>query len=170
MSPSPLPDNCCLQILRRWRCGISRHNHSRRCFCHRRGRLLLLAGCRVNASNSRPLLPLVLPLVCCCPPCRLFLLLFLGGSGFISVHFTLVTRLTVNSAGRMDKDYNITLMTFGAALFAMGIAENFYHHYLLAKLRTGTNKNTKSNKYVAPRGGLFVHVATPHYLFELIRW
>lgn len=52
-------------------------------------------------------------------------------------------------------------------LFSVGIVGNFYHHYLLANLRS-----TKSvgSKYVAPRGGLFCYVAGPHYLFELIGW
>ena len=93
-----------------------------------------------------------------------------GTPTFISVYYTLLTLLTMYSAGRMDKDDNITIMTFGAVLFAVGIAGNFYHHYLLAKLRTGTDKITESNKYVSPRGGLFSYVATPHYLFELIGW
>jgi len=52
-------------------------------------------------------------------------------------------------------------------LFSIGIVGNFYHHYLLANLRS-----TKyvGSRYVAPRGGLFQFVAGPHYLFELIGW
>jgi steroid 5-alpha reductase family enzyme len=54
----------------------------------------------------------------------------------------------------------------GSTLFGVGIVGNFYHHYLLAKLRS----SKKTTKYVAPSGGLFEFVATPHYLFELIGW
>ncbi|KAL7520786.1 hypothetical protein ACHAWX_005498 [Stephanocyclus meneghinianus] len=54
----------------------------------------------------------------------------------------------------------------GSTIFAIGLLGNFYHHYLLAKLRSC---NTKS-KYVAPRGCLFEFVACPHYLFELVGW
>jgi hypothetical protein len=53
----------------------------------------------------------------------------------------------------------------GLALFSVGSLGNLYHHYLLAQLRLSSSK-----KYVAPRGGLFNLVATPHYLFELIAW
>jgi very-long-chain enoyl-CoA reductase len=46
------------------------------------------------------------------------------------------------------------------------MAGNLYHHCLLAALRSdGTG-----GEYVAPRGGLFEHVAAPHYFFELITW
>jgi hypothetical protein len=93
-----------------------------------------------------------------------------GTPTFISVYYTLVTLLTVYSARRMDEDDNITMMAFGVVLFAMGIAGNFYHHYLLAKLRSDNNEVTGSSKYLVPRGGLFDYVATPHYLFELIGW
>lgn len=55
---------------------------------------------------------------------------------------------------------------FGSTLFAVGLLGNFYHHYLLSKLRS----SKKTTKYVAPFGGMFEFVATPHYLFELIGW
>lgn len=55
-------------------------------------------------------------------------------------------------------------------LFSIGIVGNFYHHYLLASLRTKEGKTVSVRKYTAPRGGLFVFVAAPHYLFELIGW
>ncbi len=54
------------------------------------------------------------------------------------------------------------------ALFAIGIAGNYYHHLLLARLRD--HKLSGDSKYIAPKGGLFDYVATPHYLFELIGW
>ena len=46
---------------------------------------------------------------------------------------------------------------------------NFYHHYLLRKLRLNKNPENKS-KYVLPTGGLFDYVWCPHYLFELMAW
>ena len=58
-------------------------------------------------------------------------------------------------------------MNVTIGLFAIGSLGNFYHHFLLAKLRT---KKTKDSNYVAPRGGLFEFVAAPHYLFELVAW
>jgi hypothetical protein len=93
-----------------------------------------------------------------------------GTPAFISVYYTLVTLLIAHGSGTTDINGNFTVKSFGAALFAMGISGNFYHHYLLSRLRSGTNKIVKSNKYIAPRGGLFAYVATPHYLFELIGW
>lgn len=52
----------------------------------------------------------------------------------------------------------------GILLFILGEAGNFYHHKLLAGLRT------EGAGYHIPRGGLFEYVACPHYLFELIAW
>jgi very-long-chain enoyl-CoA reductase len=54
-----------------------------------------------------------------------------------------------------------------SGLFVVGSLGNLYHHYLLAQLRASSKS---SRKYVAPRGGLFNHVAAPHYMFELIAW
>jgi very-long-chain enoyl-CoA reductase len=45
---------------------------------------------------------------------------------------------------------------------------NFYHHYLLASLRS--DDSCSGGKYHPPKGGLFEYVAAPHYLFELIAW
>ena len=59
--------------------------------------------------------------------------------------------------------FNIT--GIGLALFSIGIAGNFYHHYLLATLRKPGEKG-----YKVPAGGLFELLAAPHYLFELIGW
>ncbi|KAL7540639.1 hypothetical protein ACHAXR_010269 [Thalassiosira sp. AJA248-18] len=89
----------------------------------------------------------------------------------ISVYYTLISVLVAYGAGRkeIEHDTTITTMAIGAILFATGIVGNFYHHYLLAKLRSASNEDAK-RKYVAPSGGLFSYVATPHYLFELIGW
>lgn len=91
----------------------------------------------------------------------------------ISVYYTLIATLIAYCGGRKDHDNDatitMTMMIIGTILFAVGITGNFYHHYLLSKLRTGSTKSTTS-KYVAPKGGLFSCVAAPHYLFELIGW
>ncbi|KAL2549121.1 3-oxo-5-alpha-steroid 4-dehydrogenase family protein [Forsythia ovata] len=57
----------------------------------------------------------------------------------------------------------VDLKYLGLLLFLVGICGNFYHHYLLSKLR---EKNEKG--YKIPRGGLFSMVICPHYLFEII--
>ncbi|KAF5470185.1 hypothetical protein F2P56_010714 [Juglans regia] len=51
----------------------------------------------------------------------------------------------------------------GVLLFLIGIGGNFYHHYLLSKLRRKSDK-----EYRVPKGGLFGLVICPHYLFEII--
>jgi len=48
-------------------------------------------------------------------------------------------------------------------LFLIGISGNFYHHYLLSKLR-----GEGEREYRIPKGGLFELVICPHYLFEII--
>lgn len=52
----------------------------------------------------------------------------------------------------------------GLVVYAVGILGNFFHHKILADLRS------KQEGYVIPQGGLFGYVACPHYLFELIGW
>lgn len=52
----------------------------------------------------------------------------------------------------------------GLFVFLTGETLNFYHHKLLADLRTDTRE------YVLPHGGWFELVACPHYLFELVAW
>ncbi len=52
----------------------------------------------------------------------------------------------------------------GIILFLVGEASNFYHHILLARLRT------KESGYFIPRGGWFEGAACPHYFFELLAW
>ncbi|XWS74670.1 hypothetical protein CRYUN_Cryun01aG0017900 [Craigia yunnanensis] len=52
----------------------------------------------------------------------------------------------------------------GIVLFLVGIIGNFYHHYLLSKIRTKGGKK----EYKIPKGGLFELVICPHYLFEIL--
>ncbi|PPS03344.1 hypothetical protein GOBAR_AA17323 [Gossypium barbadense] len=44
------------------------------------------------------------------------------------------------------------------------ISGNFYHHYLLSKLRTNGDK-----EYKIPKGGLFELAICPHYLSYVTR-
>lgn len=59
----------------------------------------------------------------------------------------------------------IDLKYAGGAMFLIGISGNFYHHYLLSKLRKDGQK-----EYKIPRGGLFDLVVCPHYLFEIVEF
>ncbi|KAJ4811323.1 3-oxo-5-alpha-steroid 4-dehydrogenase family protein [Rhynchospora pubera] len=65
------------------------------------------------------------------------------------------------STGMPEPDINLTYA--GIVLFFIGITGNFYHHYLLSKLRERGDK-----AYKIPTGGLFNLVICPHYLFEII--
>ena len=80
----------------------------------------------------------------------------------ILIAFANDNAMLTQSNGRND-----TQNMVGSILFAVGLLGNFYHHYLLAKLRS---RSKTATKYLAPTGGLFEFVATPHYLFELIGW
>ena len=70
-----------------------------------------------------------------------------------------------------DPNPSAICLKVGKTLFGIGLAGNFYHHRLLAKLRGDSDSSGgDKKKYVAPKGGLFDYVAAPHYLFELIGW
>lgn len=89
----------------------------------------------------------------------------------IGVYYALVAVLIAYGSDQtINPSPEMTLV--GTVVFAVGIMGNFYHHFLLAKLRTGHGSDGKSSKtkYVAPKGCLFYYVATPHYFFELIGW
>ena len=64
-----------------------------------------------------------------------------------------------------EEETNPTMQFIGTFLFVVGMIGNYYHHYLLAKLRQPGDKS-----YKVPVGGLFEYVAAPHYLFEIIDW
>ncbi|XAR53559.1 Very-long-chain enoyl-CoA reductase [Bertholletia excelsa] len=59
---------------------------------------------------------------------------------------------------------SVDLKYGGVLLFLVGISGNFYHHYLLSKLR---EKDGDKKSYKIPKGGLFNLVICPHYLFEI---
>lgn len=58
---------------------------------------------------------------------------------------------------------SIDLKYFGFIVFLVGIIGNFYHHFLLSKMRKKGEKG-----YKIPKGGLFSLVICPHYLFEIV--
>merc|ERR1719382_2177292 len=60
-------------------------------------------------------------------------------------------------------------LALGAAVWFIGTLGNFYHHWLLMRLRSNSNAADQF-KYKVPRGGLFPYVCCPHYLTELISW
>lgn len=60
---------------------------------------------------------------------------------------------------------SVNLIPLGIVLFMVGISGNFYHHYLLSKLRKGGEK-----VYRVPQGGLFGYVVCAHYFFEIIEF
>ncbi|KAH7839469.1 hypothetical protein Vadar_004557 [Vaccinium darrowii] len=57
----------------------------------------------------------------------------------------------------------VDLKYIGIVIFVVGLCGNFYHHYLLSKLRGDGKK-----EYKIPKGGLFNLVICPHYLFEIL--
>ncbi|TVU41496.1 hypothetical protein EJB05_15022, partial [Eragrostis curvula] len=62
-------------------------------------------------------------------------------------------------------DPAVNMLYPGMVVFAFGITGNFYHHYLLARLRVS---GADGKGYKIPRGGLFELVTCPHYLFEIM--
>ncbi|KAF8395499.1 hypothetical protein HHK36_019445 [Tetracentron sinense] len=61
-------------------------------------------------------------------------------------------------------DPPLDLKYIGVVLFFVGIGGNFYHHFILSKLREkGGDKG-----YKIPKGGLFDMIICPHYLFEIL--
>jgi len=87
-------------------------------------------------------------------------------AGIISVSYS-VNTLTICTwtADVPDDLVNPNILLPAVILFFAGQTINFYHHFLLASLRTGTIK-----KYVVPQGGLFRFVSSPHFLGELMSW
>lgn len=80
-------------------------------------------------------------------------------ASFYSTAAYLIGWMNRNPISAMDAWFAL-----GIALFAAGMAGNFYHHKLLADLRKG------SFDYFIPEGGLFEFAVCPHYLFEILTW
>ena len=57
----------------------------------------------------------------------------------------------------------------GTVMFCVGQAGNFWHHWLLANMRSGSSKGA-ATVYSVPSGGMFNLVTMPHYFFESMAW
>ncbi|CAL5091317.1 unnamed protein product [Urochloa decumbens] len=88
----------------------------------------------------------------------------IGTSYFLST----VTMIYAQHLSHDLPDPPVDLLYPGVAVFAVGIAGNFYHHYLLSKLRSDSGGGGGDKGYKIPRGGLFELVTCPHYLFEIL--
>ena len=101
----------------------------------------------------------------------LFVHKYSGKMGLDTMIFILVSYL-VSSASMIYSQHltqgfpepPIDLKYPGIALFLVGVTGNFYHHYLLSKLRG----KGSAKEYKIPKGGLFDLVICPHYLFEVL--
>ncbi|TVU41497.1 hypothetical protein EJB05_15023, partial [Eragrostis curvula] len=85
----------------------------------------------------------------------------------ISTYFLLIVTggmIYVQHLSQGLPDPSVDMIYPGVLVFAIGITGNFYHHYLLSRLR-----DTAGDKgYKIPKGGLFDLVTCPHYLFEIL--
>ncbi|KAL6647024.1 hypothetical protein ACP70R_014461 [Stipagrostis hirtigluma subsp. patula] len=79
--------------------------------------------------------------------------------------FNTVAMIYVQHLSRGLPEPPVDLLYPGVVVFAVGLAGNFYHHCLLARLR-GDGGGDKG--YKIPKGGLFELVTCPHYLFEIV--
>lgn len=85
---------------------------------------------------------------------------------FIGGYYAFVSWLILHFQAMVPAtSVNPSAVAAGVALFAIGEIGNFWHHCLLAALRTPGDSG-----YKTPRGGLFRFVTCPHYLFELVAW
>ncbi|CAI9091430.1 OLC1v1026464C1 [Oldenlandia corymbosa var. corymbosa] len=81
----------------------------------------------------------------------------------ISYFLSTVTLIYTQHLTNGHPEPSIDLKFVGLALFFIGIIGNFYHHFLLSRLRSPGEK-----QYKIPRGGMFDLVICPHYLFEIL--
>ncbi|KAK6138004.1 hypothetical protein DH2020_028258 [Rehmannia glutinosa] len=83
----------------------------------------------------------------------------------VSLTYSFFSAITIYNQHVMQSlpEPAIDLKYIGIPMFLLGIVGNFYHHYLLSKLRTKGDK-----QYKIPQGGLFSLVICPHYLFEIL--
>ncbi|KAK2971319.1 hypothetical protein RJ640_001345 [Escallonia rubra] len=82
----------------------------------------------------------------------------------LSYFLSTATMIYAQYLSRGFSDLPIDLKYAGTVMFLLGITGNFYHHYLLSKLR----KEGGDREYKLPSGGLFNLVICPHYFFEIL--
>lgn len=74
-------------------------------------------------------------------------------------------------AAYTDSAIDSFMLHAGLTLSVVGQLGNFYHHWLLAKLRAPKSAGgSEEKKYVIPSDGMFKFVTAPHYFFELVAW
>lgn len=101
----------------------------------------------------------------------LFLHKYSGSIGAVSVMlisplYTVIAGIIAIAATlRFPAGSEPEVSALGVAVWAAGQFGNFYHHWLLAGLRSGGEK-----QYKVPRGGLFGFCCCPHYTCELVAW
>jgi len=81
-----------------------------------------------------------------------------------------VAMVYVQRLSRGLPEPRVDLLCPGALTFAVGLAGNFYHHWLLSRLRAGHGAgggDGGEKAYRIPTGGMFGLVVCPHYLFEI---
>ncbi|KAK8999186.1 hypothetical protein V6N11_070362 [Hibiscus sabdariffa] len=81
----------------------------------------------------------------------------------VSYFFLSLSLIYTHILNQQLPEPSIDLKYPGIVLFLVGIGGNFYHHYLLSKLRAKGGRD-----YKIPKGGLFELVVCPHYLFEIL--
>lgn len=95
----------------------------------------------------------------------------LGSTLLISSLYTLVALLlgyfaaTDMKLSLLNSTVLKPLVVVGIVLWFVGTGINFYHHWLLARLR-----KPGETGYVLPTGGLFRWIACPHYFGEIVAW
>ncbi|KAH7431635.1 hypothetical protein KP509_08G057800 [Ceratopteris richardii] len=88
-------------------------------------------------------------------------------SAYATAAVVIIYAQHISAVREVQPDLDLT--NWGLGVFVIGIVGNFYHHYLLASLRSDKTKSMNSkSKYVVPQGGLFTYVVCPHYLFESV--
>ena len=95
---------------------------------------------------------------------------FSSTANLIYFHYNKLLYPTQGSIDHLDHENQPPLIDMkytGVVLFLLGISGNFYHHFLLSKLR---KKGEEEKSYKIPKGGLFGLVICPHYLFEIIEF
>jgi len=92
----------------------------------------------------------------------------------IGAYYSILCAIIVTFNGFIDFTsattvYSPFIYLVGMSLFTVGEFGNWYHHFLLARLRK-TKGEQKKLGYAIPQGGLFPFVTMPHYFFELLAW
>ncbi|KAH7840186.1 hypothetical protein Vadar_013896 [Vaccinium darrowii] len=91
--------------------------------------------------------------------------MFVDIATMISLNYFINTALMIYAQHLTQglQEPQVDLKYPGIVIFLVGLSGNFYHHYLLSKLR-GEGKK----EYKIPKGGLFNLVICFHYLFEIL--